>query len=1268
MIKTNKHISTFSSGIDQDTSVNKVSNTHYYDAENMRIMSEDSSSMAAINNVKGNQLRLTFDAGDVIIGHCKIRSNYTEPTKDAIVFFAYNASGTSSKIYLFEGDIYKVQENVVMGIPFQSLTYGTYAYKAGYIYANSDLNFSSSYPIKAEGRYESANLRKIYWVDGYNNIRYMILDLVDPADNVKIFEINPSSTLLQPTVSVITGGKYLSGTVQYSYQLYIKNGAATTYAPVSDLVYLTANNKGSNSRTYSGSELGQDTGKAVSVTINNLDAAYNRIRVVAIHYQEYFVNPTVNIIGEFDYNGSLLTIVDNGYTTYGTIDLAEFRLFGQLNYKANYLASKNNYLFFADITEDKWNPTWLDPTNGSFWDSRAIRFKSTGTESRVQDSDLGEVVIDQPLFPTQLISWNNAGWTNYVATHNGINQFNDTDNDGDSTKEYKLKADCATVGAEGPNVIIDIDHEHLTIDTESVGAGYTEASYASVGITDYPTSPVESPHRESQRTEVYRMFIVFINTKMQYSVPQWICDFRMPNNSEYALVTYNVTTGAREAQYIYPKVTLRNMPTDADLYGWQVFRCERGSTDRSVLSSGVMSPCWDETGYLVSSQYSADTYPYCFAETGSVIPGTIDNSIVELLSPEISFNKNLRYSSGDTIRVDGRYMIYGSRRTIWGPDSDRLVTLSLGATLPTYGGDTTIYTITDGVYQSFDVMRGDPLVFPGSQLIGGKMYRHALYFTDLTTYWHGNRGSSFIATLGADLSLTATVDSVPMYSYVRNVFNTQYNGNTYEARSYNAVIPYSNVVPKATLESTCYNGDTFISMFAYLRASKPDISYGTDTIFQQEMVYIPSESSINCHYRLDEVQKYYSPTEMDYILQETLEQGLVLQPLDYPIELGDLYRYNSVYSKSGNANLLQNTVFDSSAIEHSDVKIISTGKKINNEYFDNWTNLYTNNYIEVDPRFGSIRNIFNYNNKLIAGQDKAISVLAVQDRSIIQDSSKLGLTLGTGEVLSRYDYITTTSGFQDYFDMCLSDRSFYYLDRRNKVIHSFSDEGDNLISEVNGYRSFLKSHGNISTVKTGYDPLYKEVFFYIYDGSINKNSLYNEYTTSFNGRHTFSPSLYGTSMFNLNDQFYSLYGNTLWIHNYGNYGEFYGTVYDSTITTIINPNSNIVDRFDVLDLRVDVISSIDGSYIEDEQFDSLYANNNYQTLSKTLTFSGDDLTEDTSRVLARQWRIQLIPDNDSSEVYRMTDTYLKVKLTKTNTDNNRLVLHDIITYYRPIRG
>lgn len=1258
MIKTQKSINTFSGGIDADSSVNKVKNNFILDAENFRIISNDPLNSGAETNVKGNQISLIFDVGDEMVGYCKIRS-VQDPGKDDMVFFMYNAVSPTSKIYLFQGDPYLAGTDIAMGQVFQSFTVGGYTFSCGYIYASDDLNFSTTYPIKAEGRFESNLIRKIYWTDNYNPIRYMILDRVDDAAPVTIFDINPSVVMEMPTAEVIAGGSYNAGMVQYSYQLYIKNGAATTYSPSSNIVALTGNSGGSDSRYFSGSNLGENTGKAVRVTLNGLDTNFNRVRIVALYYTEYLIDPVVNIIGEIEYVDNSITFIDNGYTTYGTIPIDEFRLFGQTSFKADSLAPKYNYLFYGNITEERWSPSWLDPTNVDFYDCRAIRF-DVNNEAKVYDNDTGFKTITQPADQNDPTTWVAAGWDliTFPVAHDAINNFNNTDNDGNILYEYKYMSD-GTLGAEGPNAIVSFDTEHLIIDQFAHNAGY----YSAINYNIYPYSPIGTQHVSSQRTEVYRMYVVFFNTKMQASAPQWITDMRMPTNSDIPLVQYTDLIGTKEGYNIYPRVTLRNIPVDTELYGWQVYRCERDSVDRSVLSSGVVSGMAYDTifdGVTDKARpYSNFVSPYCFIRAEDA-PANVTRSLVEIVSPEVCFNKDIKYVSGDYVRVDGRYEMHTAQHVHDLATDNLLVSVSLGQTDAVDAADTIVNLVEDAKFQSPGITYGDPAIYPSEQLIGAIPYIHTSRFD----VYYANRGTSFAAKLVSPLSVNAATPGFIMGSYVRNVFTTQYGGNTSESRSYNSMIPYSDMVPKTTLHNYCYRGDTFITMFAYLRASKPNLPFGAGVRYQQEMIYIPSESSINCFYRLDKIQKYYNASKIGYALQETVEQGLVLEPIDYPLELGDLYRYNPIYSKSANGNLIQNTVFDSNNIETSDVKIISTGKKINNEYFDSWTNLYTNNYIELDPKYGAIRNIFNLNNKLFAGQDKGIAVVAVNDRSIIQDNNKSQLTLGTGGVLERYDYLTTTSGFQNYFDVCLSDKTFYYLDRRNKIIYQLTENGEKPISEIDGYRSFLKSYGSISSVFSGYDPVYKEIFFYISDGVLSKNSVFNEYTNSFNGKHIFTPS----RMLGLNDQFYSMYSNNLMLHNYGNYGQFNGSVYDSTLTLIINPSGNAVNKYDTLELRMDVIDTDLVTYLEDEQFHHLDVNNNYQTLSKALTFDATGATEDTSKSLIRKWRIPLIPDDDSTEVMRLVDTYIKVKLTRHNTDNKKIVLHDIGTYFRPTRN
>ena len=55
-------------------------------------------------------------------------------------------------------------------------------------------------------------------------------------------------------------------------------------------------------------------------------------------------------------------------------------------------------------------------------------------DSRPYDTGLGETVILAPSSDTPA-EWDTAGWENYTADHDGINRYNDTDNDEDVSEK-----------------------------------------------------------------------------------------------------------------------------------------------------------------------------------------------------------------------------------------------------------------------------------------------------------------------------------------------------------------------------------------------------------------------------------------------------------------------------------------------------------------------------------------------------------------------------------------------------------------------------------------------------------------------------------------------------------------------------------------------------------------------------------------------------------------------------------------------------------------
>lgn len=1410
MIRTEKTINAFIGGIDRDMSVNKIDESKYFDAENMELLSNDSLSTGAMNNKKGNILRINFANGDQILDVCPI----AKEDKDSVVFFAYNEATPTSRIYFLEGNPKDIGEVIEMDQEFQD--FGTY--KAGYIYRSDDLNFSLNHPIKSEGLFESEKIRKIYWVDGLNPMRYMILDRVDPLAAVSTFDINPVADFQEPEVELTSGGRYKSGLVQYAYQYYYRNGARTTYSPLSKTLYLTNSGATTISTMFTGTPLNEGTGKAVTVTINDLDPNYDRIRIVALHYAEEEVSPHVNIVAELKYSGTTLSFTDNGYTVLGTIPIEEFRLLGQMDFIPATLSPKDNMLFLGNIKDKKWNPDWLNPEDPSYWDARAVRWKewqegtwengewiineksveentythhpedstffyqpespenSTitvmipnlhlllgyGVPEDINPGDISNFQMIGPDSPDIMLTityeymneahdpedpesepWNEdtvsyeaseidlTGWSysvingtltisfenntenegifNYAPTslvsasltseikfdleeydvgtfnptyegpgallkdpingdvtllglanwsdlpynHAAVNEFNDLDNDGDYTKKFKYKLDHETLGAEGPNVEIDFEVEDMVI------CEYQKSSYGGYGDTiSYLAAPAENNvlgtwKRSSLREEVYRMFIVFYNKKMQKSDPQWICDLRVPSQSEILLTEADNAAGELYGKYIYPKVKIKNLPADDNIIGWQVYRCKRNQEDKSILAKGIASPVGSsiiDGAFLYQPNFQ-------FTDTATSATSGYNRFILELFSPEIQFNKNITSKlDSDRFKVEGRYS--APTNVITDPDlinQEPFFTTYMksrfDATLPKTSTDTNNGEILRTLFEPSQPSS----IIPFRKFVGGDRYRNRLR---ISSGRRGQPGPTLLVETFPYTYFSLVDDEYIMFSYSRNVDSVRYGGNSYEARSYNSAIPYGQFQPIEQDESICYLGDTFICMFMGFKCgAQTDRLPDSSRRGAQHLFWIPVETSINCYYRLDPLA-HYQGVYPNFKITDRVVEGLSAYPDHYPDNLGDLYSQNRVYNMPlDTANLAQKEVFDNINIFHNPNKVFATDKKVHNEYFDSWTNVSLNNQIDLEGKHGHIRDMWTFNDMLFAGQDKAIAVLAVNDRSLIQDGNRAQLTLGTGEVLERFDYIVSDSGIQKLKDVVLGRRSFFYVDRNNKTLYNFTTEGNIPISDLYGIRSLMHSFNTIEDVKLGYDPFKLSAAFYMREGDREINMTYSDALECFVTRESYNPSL----MFNLNNQFYSIRDNTCWLHNHGDYGSYYGVVHPSTITFIINPNAEIVNAYDYLDMRIDVIDH-DGVHEVTEMFNRLLAENDYHRFEKEL------IHDVTAKKIAKMWRTWIMPGNNALEFYRMVDTYIKIQLVRDNTNNKKVLLHDVMTGYRPAKN
>ena len=136
-------------------------------------------------------------------------------------------------------------------------------------------------------------------------------------------------------------------------------------------------------------------------------------------------------------------------------------------------------------------------------------------------------------------------------------------------------------------------------------------------------------------------------------------------------------------------------------------------------------------------------------------------------------------------------------------------------------------------------------------------------------------------------------------------------------------------------------------------------------------------------------------------------------------------------------------------------------------------------------------------------------------------------------------------------------------------------------------------------------------------------------------------------------------GNTIYTHNIGNWGEFYGNIEEASITLVINPNADI------------------NKILRTLEFNSIVRDNNKQ-IDRTQTITGFRIQTQvqdsgiipfsSGRIKRRfdKWRVKLPRDiNSASQQGRFRSTHFIVTLYFDNTVNKELIMNRLISYYDP---
>ncbi len=239
----------------------------------------------------------------------------------------------------------------------------------------------------------------------------------------------------------------------------------------------------------------------------------------------------------------------------------------------------------------------------------------------------------------------------------------------------------------------------------------------------------------------------------------------------------------------------------------------------------------------------------------------------------------------------------------------------------------------------------------------------------------------------------------------------------------------------------------------------------------------------------------------------------------------------------------------------------------------------------VDPANGSIQKLYAEDTNLIIFQEDKVS-RALIDKDAIYTAEGQALTASGRMVIGQIIPFAGEYGIStDPFSFAVYGYRKYFTDRKRNAVLRLSTGGE--IIEISSYGmhdyfrdrlSQTNSEGNsvISKIIGGFDEhtnMYvlsiqytQNIFDTDGDGVLDKDYTTASFDEGVQGWTSFL-SFKPTFTTSLNSSFYSFYGGKPWKHYQNtvnvdnNFGSFYGTVYNSDVTLILNSQPSVIKSF-----------------------------------------------------------------------------------------------------------
>lgn len=347
-----------------------------------------------------------------------------------------------------------------------------------------------------------------------------------------------------------------------------------------------------------------------------------------------------------------------------------------------------------------------------------------------------------------------------------------------------------------------------------------------------------------------------------------------------------------------------------------------------------------------------------------------------------------------------------------------------------------------------------------------------------------------------------------------------YGGFDESARQYCTYYSFGDYHDTAGTYISC-TGDTYVDILHHVKNHKwydaDHIGTNGDDYYRQCVDYkIPCETDINLAItqgvKLNgNVSGQYSNVQ----LQASDVYGLYVQT-------DPLYVYNTAYSCTPTAKIFaavdeqykEEQLTGNYSKDQYDTRCYYSNVKTNNETIDSWSKFQSSNFLDVDTKYGQITELKKFHNTLLYWQQNAVGTFSVNERTTISSDNNLPLILGTGDVLSRFDYLATYNGMAEN-QLCTaqSDNTIYWFDYNKHEICAIGEGLSTMvISKVKNCQNiinYIYSNGLLTESPCLlFDKQYNELLVGISDNSNYATLVYSEVAQAFTSIYTFKAETY----------------------------------------------------------------------------------------------------------------------------------------------------------------